>query len=180
MELFNILAWSQQILASKKSHVLLSASFATFTEFFSSRLVAHIAEEDTFLSLCGILVCAGVSSLFVIVDMVYGILASRKEGNVIRSDKWGVTISKYVGITLFAVLSIILAVIFNNFVVMAFIYTPFFLILLREFISIGENIERLNRRKPYIFNLVDRIFTIIEKKFFNSIEELDITKTKKD
>lgn len=51
--------------------------------------------------------------------------------------------------------------------------TVFFLICGREFVSIGENIERRFHKKPYLFQLFGKVLDIIEIKFMRKIEDSD-------
>lgn len=51
--------------------------------------------------------------------------------------------------------------------------TVFFLICGREFVSIGENIERTFGKKPYIFKIFSKLLDIIELKLIRKIEESD-------
>ena len=44
------------------------------------------------------------------------------------------------------------------------------LINLREFVSIGENIEKIFGTKPYLFALIDTIFITMEKLFKEKLE----------
>ncbi len=46
---------------------------------------------------------------------------------------------------------------------------PVFLVNLREFVSIGENIETIYGKKPYIFTLIDKLFTSMEKVFIKKV-----------
>ena len=46
---------------------------------------------------------------------------------------------------------------------------PVFLVNLREFVSIGENIEVIYKKKPYIFVLIDKLFISMEKLFINKV-----------
>lgn len=50
---------------------------------------------------------------------------------------------------------------------------PLILVTLREYISIGENIERKYGKKPYIFILVEKIFDALQLKFINKIGDED-------
>ena len=50
----------------------------------------------------------------------------------------------------------------------------FIILVLREYISIGENIEKRFGSKPYIFTLAEKLFDIIEKKLIKKIEGSDI------
>lgn len=46
---------------------------------------------------------------------------------------------------------------------------PIILIALREYVSIGENIQRRYKSKPYMFTLADKIFEILELKFLEKL-----------
>lgn len=50
---------------------------------------------------------------------------------------------------------------------------PLILISLREYISIGENIERKYGKKPYIFDLAEKLFSVLEFKFLKKIKDED-------
>lgn len=45
------------------------------------------------------------------------------------------------------------------------------LIGIREFVSIGENIERIWGQKPYLFSLIDSVFMTLERLFKKKLEE---------
>lgn len=47
---------------------------------------------------------------------------------------------------------------------------PIILIALREYVSIGENIERLYNKKPYMFTLADKIFELLEFNFLKKLK----------
>lgn len=47
---------------------------------------------------------------------------------------------------------------------------PIILLALREYISIGENIERQYGKKPYMFTLADKIFETLEFKFLKNFK----------
>jgi hypothetical protein len=58
---------------------------------------------------------------------------------------------------------------------------PLILFGFREFISIGENIEKLSGKKPYLFELGEKIFNIFElgflKKMQKSVDSASASKT---
>lgn len=56
----------------------------------------------------------------------------------------------------------------------------FSILVLREYISIGENIEKRFGKKPYIFTLVEKLADIIENQLIKKIEDSDIFKTNKN
>lgn len=47
----------------------------------------------------------------------------------------------------------------------------FTLVILREWISIGENSFKIFKTKIYIFSIVEKLFEVIERKFINKVEE---------
>lgn len=53
-------------------------------------------------------------------------------------------------------------------------YFVFILLSLREFISIGENIEKRFGKKPGIFNIAEKIADLIELKIMKKIEDSGI------
>jgi phage-related holin len=105
------------------------------------------------------------------VDFITGIIASKKEGKDIKSNSWGKTINKLIGVYLYAILATFIFLFFSvNYVVLTLIFTPLVLSLLKEYISIGENMERRFGNKPYLFKIVDKIFDLLESKFFKNLE----------
>jgi hypothetical protein len=50
----------------------------------------------------------------------------------------------------------------------------FIILVLREYISIGENIEKRFGSKPYIFSLAEKLFDIIERKVIKKIEDSSV------
>lgn len=54
----------------------------------------------------------------------------------------------------------------------------FIILILREFISIGENIEKRFGRKPYIFVLANKITEIVEKQLIKRFTDRDENKPK--
>lgn len=59
-------------------------------------------------------------------------------------------------------------------------YFVFILLSLREFISIGENIEKRFGKKPAIFNIAEKIADLIEMKIIKKIEDSGICDTKNE
>ncbi len=125
----------------------------------------------------------GVSAKFLIliaglmlIDWIFGVKASMKEGKRFESGRVIYTIIKFLTLFLWLWLSREIGDIYNGNIVtditINFI-SIFVLILvaLREFVSIGENIETIYGKKPYMFELVDVLFTAIERKFKNKIND---------
>ena len=51
------------------------------------------------------------------------------------------------------------------------IIIPLILLSLREYVSIGENLERKYNKKPYLFSLADKIFKLLESDFLNKLKK---------
>lgn len=65
----------------------------------------------------------------------------------------------------------------NGLLMNAFIRNFIFIILVfREFISIGENIQITFGKKPYIFVLASKIIDVVEDKFIKKIADSDVCK----
>jgi hypothetical protein len=50
----------------------------------------------------------------------------------------------------------------------------FIILVFREYISIGENIQKRFGKKPYIFNLAEKIADIIERTLLKKIENSEL------
>lgn len=109
----------------------------------------------------------------ILLDLITGIAAARHEGHKLSSIKWGVTINKMLAQLLYMMFAILLYV----FVLQAtwfrvLLILPVILYILREYISIGENMaRRYDGKMPYIFKLLDRVFDLLEVGFFRMIEK---------
>jgi hypothetical protein len=116
-------------------------------------------------------VLLAISILFILVDLFLGIRAAKKNKEVITSAGWEKTIGKFLGVGLYLVIAIVVLIYSVNIVALTFIYTPLFLTILKEFTSIGENLEKITGSKPYLFTVIDKVFEILELKFFNKLKE---------
>ena len=111
-----------------------------------------------------------------LLDWRFGVKASMSKGKKFESGRVIYTIIKFLTLFLWLWLSREIGDIYNGNIVtditINFI-SIFVLILvaLREFVSIGENIETIYGKKPYMFELVDVLFTAIERKFKNKIND---------
>lgn len=124
----------------------------------------------------------GVSVLFVlivcgfmVVDWCLGVYASVvAEGSKFKSNKITYTIIKFV--------TFFMWLFFVNQAKQEYQGTPYDVILIiqifvllligiREFVSIGENIERIWGQKPYLFSLIDSVFMTLERLFKKKLEE---------
>lgn len=129
-------------------------------------------------------------TLLIIGDFVTGVIAAKHVGEKIRSDKISYTFYKaFSYVIFFWILQDIDKMItrnegwiytqgeFTNSVIRNFI---FIILILREFISIGENLQKRFGTKPYIFVLANKITDLIENKFIKKIADSDICARDKD
>ena len=163
-----------------------SISFATLITGFQSFLKLELFGFSMLL----------IILLFVLVfaDSFTGIIASRHNGDKIESGKLMYSFYKI----LFAFLFFWLISELQNrltgkiYILKSEYLTSFYrtikeildiinvaiftLFCLREWISIGENIEKRFNKKPYIFGIVEKIFDLIETKLLKYLENKDICK----
>lgn len=117
-------------------------------------------------------------SLLYVWDFVTGVAASRSEGENVKSSKITYTIAKFLALGAWICISYQIQCSLGEsqwvqFLVSAIATFPLVLMTLREFISIGENIERRHGNKPYIFRLVEKIFDAVEALLLKRIEAVD-------
>jgi len=149
--------------------VVSSTGIAAVIEFIANGRIMGVSV--TFLLL--------ISALYVW-DFVTGVAASRSEGNSVQSNKISYTIGKFMALGFWVWLSYQIQLMLGKsewiqFLVSGIATFPLVLMGLREFVSIGENIERRHGTKPYIFRLVEKIFDGIESLLLKRIEATDVT-----
>ena len=158
------------------SSITLSAILELISKFVDS---TFLGVGSTFLVL--------ISMLF-LVDFWCGIVASLHEhkisvlkGNELKekklsSSKITLTFLKFIVLFFWMWIAAEINNIFKNSTFLSDIIStitivPLVLIALREFVSIGENIERRYGIKPYIFTLIEKMFDIIQLKFLEKFKE---------
>jgi len=152
----------------KLSSLLLSFSLTFILELISE----HVKSEELGISMIALVGLCFINLLLSSADFVTGVIAARGRKEIITSKRIGNTIGKYLGLILYLVLSIFLVFILTaNYFVLALLYGPLILNIFKEFISIGENLKERNARKPYIFTVIDKVFEIMEKKFFKAVDK---------
>lgn len=129
-------------------------------------------------------------SVMFIIDFITGSLASNheykeaiKNGNLeeakvkkFQSKKVNFTFFKFIMLFLWIWLASsiqdkIIGISYLNTLYEVIAIVPLVLVVLREYISVGENFERRFGSKPYIFTLVEKIFEAIQFKFIKKIED---------
>ena len=119
--------------------------------------------------------------VFVVFDLLSGITASKAKDRKknIESRLLVKSVSKFIGITIYYFMgAVVLITIDNSVITVTIIYGPLMLSLLREYISIGENIEVLIGYKPYMFTIIDKVFNIAENKYFETLRNKVIEEDK--
>ena len=148
------------IIGTSMSITLSTIEYLTNTEFLGISLMIFLITCVMFVS-----------------DLVLGITASKKlpDYKGIESEKISYTIIKFIVFFIWIVLSSIIKdqykdVEWFQYIISSIVTFPLILIMLREFVSMGEKIEIIYGKKPYIFSLVDRLFDVIENKFFDKLK----------
>lgn len=177
-------------IAYKNGAILVSSlGLATIIDIFSNGFKI----PDSFFGISLGLIC--VLSALIMLDNFTGIIASRHEGKRIKSGKLFYTFLKFLTAFLFFWLldeiqsKLHVKVLFSDGYLQTFYkgvkesleivtYTIFILLSLREWISIGENIERRFGKKFYLFQIVEKIFDIVESRFIKWLENKEICKNK--
>lgn len=172
-----------------KSFTYKKGSLAILSLPVSYTIEQFIENESFFgisLGLCMVLM------ILIIIDFITGIIASKVDKQKIKSHLLANTIYKCMMIFLFfwflheIKLQLVVNIdIENPKPVSDFVYnnaTPFIsflrtfifiLITFREWVSIGENSERILGHKLYLFSLIEKVTEVIERKFINRIENFD-------
>ena len=129
--------------------------------------------DTTFLGVTIFLVL--ITFFLILVDFVVGVNAAGKvPGDQKVQHKIAYTMLKCVMFFLwlfiaFSVKHEYKSIPWFDYVISAITTFPVFLVNLREFISIGDNIEIIFKKKPYIFTLVDKAFDSLERLFISRI-----------
>lgn len=175
MKLTLITKYFLTIFLSKKSYVVGSLLFSFSLVTVLDRFLKYVGEHENNVSIVTLSVLIALTGIFIVADFITGIIASRYEGGRIQSTKWGITIGKLFGVLLYYLMAfVIVSLISDNYFTLTILFGPILLTILKEYISIGENFERVFRKKAYMFTIIDRIFDILEKKFFKTLEDKDI------
>lgn len=172
-----IMTWVATSLNIEENPILKMMDYKTGAALMALvvNIVAYVKNESilgvsaTFLMLIVILM---------IVDWFTGIKASRHEGKAFESNKVVPTIIKFLTLFLWLWLSREMTSAYDEIPIadmtISFISTfVLILVTLREYVSIGENLERTYGSKHYIFHLVDDIFGMFEKTFKKKIKDED-------
>lgn len=128
--------------------------------------------------------------VLIMVDLFTGIIAAKHEGETIMSAKILFTVYKIFFYMAFFLMVYLIKKeltrqdywIYEQFIhgMNVVSLTVLVLLVLREYVSIGENFERRFGKKHEIFKLVDKIADIIENKLIKKIEDSEICDPKKD
>jgi len=152
-------------------------------------LITYVLNES-FLGVSVLLLV--VISCLILVDQVLGTSASshqakeallkgdkeKYENYKFKSSKIMYTIFKFMSIYLWLLLSFsasthVKGVEFFEPIINTLALVPIFLFGLREYVSIGESLEVLFGKKPYLFTLANRIFELLQLKFFKKLGSME-------
>ena len=113
-----------------------------------------------------------ISYIFIMVDLITGVIAQLHLGRKLASIKWGVTVNKFLALAMYSMFAMMIVLfVANDSWLNWVLFAPIIFAILREYLSIGENMAtRFNGKKPYIFTLLDKVFGILEKGFIQAIE----------
>lgn len=119
-----------------------------------------------------ILVLGSIVIVFQTIDMITGIIASKKSKNTIRSSKLQITINKYISTFLLMIIVYVIYKFFGYSTTTKFgVRSLFILYIIKEFISIGENFEARFKYKFYIFTIFDKLFDLFENFLISKVEK---------
>ena len=165
-----------------KSNTLVGTS--TLLSIITTLITYVLNESFLGVSVLLLVVVAGL----IMVDQLLGTAASSfeakkalLEANIekyekykFKSSKIMYTVFKFMSIYLWLLLSFSasshaegLAIIEPTIAAISLV--PIFLFGLREYVSIGESLEVLFGKKPYLFTLADKIFDTLQLKFFRKL-----------
>lgn len=157
---------------SKKSFLLCGMLVSCSFTYVFDMVFKVINEQDTVMPLTALVVLVFIINVFVVIDLVTGVVSSKRKGSFITSKQWGLSVTKSFGSFLYLVLStFILLIVPGNYVTHTLVFGPPILTMLKEYISIGENLEVIYGKKSYMFTLVDRLFELLELRFFKAVEK---------
>tara|TARA_R110000851_G_scaffold314588_1_gene476688 strand:+ start:1471 stop:2028 length:558 start_codon:yes stop_codon:yes gene_type:complete len=170
---------NKTIFYKKGSLILFSASASVILKSIMDLLNGSLfGVSNSFLLLIAVLFVA---------DFLTGIAASRHEENKaitieeqndkkFKSSKITFTFFKFLMLFLWVWLADSIGDKIENVNSLKYLYDiiiiiPLILLSLREYVSIGENLERKYNKKPYLFSLADKIFKLLESDFLNKLKK---------
>jgi hypothetical protein len=111
-----------------------------------------------------------VSILLMTVEFFFSGIISKKNKQKLSSNI-GYFAGKLFSLMIYYTLAIILIfMLYNNMIALTIIFGPIILTILKEFTTIGENMQILYGKKSYIFSIIDKLFSILEFKYFKTVE----------
>lgn len=118
--------------------------------------------------------------LFITIDFITGVSSSLRKGHVINSKQGRTTLYKLIGYSMTILLLAVLEIFIykesgNSFGILTVSFIRhfiFFLMLLWEFHSVGENVEEMFGKKPRIFYFVEVTTKLLEERLVKSLENM--------
>lgn len=163
------------LLATKKSIILVSLMSSITLNTLLDKAVKELDLANSILPIIVLFTFSFLTGVFIIADLITGIRAARSIGDTIKADKWGITVGKMFGLILYCSLaSLILLLVSSNYFVSTMVIGPVILTIIKEYLSVGENIEKTSGKALYMFSVVHKIFDVLESRFFASVDRIDI------
>lgn len=134
-------------------------------------LEKHISNEQVNLPILSITMLIFVAIILMTVEFIFsGIISKKNKKNI--STNIGYFAGKLFSLMIYCVLAIILIfMLYDSMIALTIIFGPIILTILKEFTTIGENIQTLYGKKSYIFSIIDKLFGMLEFKYFKTIED---------
>lgn len=156
-------------LFSNKIQVYLSFAVSFAMQPIIKILTTHFQNEQVNLPVFSISLLIFITFILIIIEYVSSLgIKKNKE----KSSTLGELAGKVFGLFIYYTLSVtLIMMIYNSMFALTIIFGPVVLTILKEFTTIGENLEKIYGRKSYLFTIVDKLFEILEFKYFNKIKE---------
>jgi len=112
-----------------------------------------------------------VTQIFILFELGSKFLLNKKLKNKTACDLIGETVGETFGLLLYSFLISVLLLILPGFtLVVSLLIAPLILTSIKEYLTIGENLENYYGIKPYLFQLIDTIFVSLEQRYLKMTE----------
>ena len=171
MDIVQIIRYLYDLVNFKLNEVIFGFSLSLFITAIFNKISKHIEINELEMPIILLTSIGLIAGFFIIVDLIFGIIAAKTRKEKITSEAFGKTVAKFTAIVLYIMLALFTLFVHYNLFVASIIYTPLVLSILKEYISIGENIFIVTGTKYYMFILVDNMFEILQLRFINKIKK---------
>lgn len=157
--------------------IILSSIFTYIFSFIYELIRDRVVDNNLQFTLLSMGFVLGMYYFLTSVDLITRVLVLRDKERqlnkkIIKSKPIGKTIAKMVAFLVYMLIVVSALFTFNlyNAIVMLLLF-PGFLAMIREYISIGENLHEKTGKPIYLFELADKIFILVEKKFYSNLNK---------